>query len=226
VETKCLTSGTMQGKERRMVAKGLFRATAVARASMLAATVPASSVRPQRFLRCSKLLLGVCLTSLAASLVFGDFAFADNMRYYVDAAGGNDSNSGTSTTSPWRTIARANALNLEPGDRLLFRGGQTLSGNLLLEPEDAGTAASPVNVGSYDTGRARISAGVRIINVSAHDNADAGIESFGSFSPRASGWAHENDDEGSSLGTTLAASLAILVVCAGSLAVFVMLRRH
>jgi hypothetical protein len=32
---------------------------------------------------------------------------------------------------------------------------------------------------------------VRITNVSAHDNADAGIESFGYFSTSAKGWAHE-----------------------------------
>ena len=33
---------------------------------------------------------------------------------------------------------------------------------------------------------------VRITNVSAHDNADAGIESFGYFSASAKGWAHED----------------------------------
>jgi hypothetical protein len=217
-------------------------------------------------------LLGVCLAWFVATLVLGDFAYAHNTTYYVDAAGGNDLNSGTSMTSPWRTINRANALNLEPGDRLLFRGGQTFNGNLLLVAEDAGTVANPVKVGSYGTGRARISAGtgtgvsvynaggievsslvvsgagrtagntvsgvkiytdrggatkfahvrvadvevsgfgnagvllsavpsdgtksgfrdVKITNVSAHHNADAGIESFGSFSSRASGWAHEN----------------------------------
>ena len=234
--------------------------------------IAVSSIHPQLFLRSSKLLLAQCLVVLTATLFIGDFAYADNTTYYVDALSGNDSNGGTSSTSPWRTINKANALNLEPGDRLLFRGGQTFNGNLQLGAEDAGLATNPIKVGSYGSGRATISAGtdtgvriynaggievsrltvrgagrtagntvsgvviytdrggatkfahirvanvevsgfgdagvllraassdgtksgfrdVRITNVSAHDNADAGIESFGSWSSTASGWAHEN----------------------------------
>jgi hypothetical protein len=150
-----------------MASKGFFWAAATA--SVLAAKGSASSDRPQVFLRGSKLLLGVCLTLLAAMTVVGACAYADDTTtYYVDSTDGNDSNSGTSTTGAWRTINRANALNLEAGDRLLFRGGQTFVGNLLLDSEDAGTATRPVQVGSYGTGRARISAGlgrgVRIYN--------------------------------------------------------------
>jgi hypothetical protein len=149
-----------------MASKGFFWAAAMA--SVLAATGPAFSNRPQVFLRGSKLLLGACLALLAATMVVEDFAYAEDTTYYVDSANGNDSNSGTSTTGAWRTINRANALNLETGDRLLFRGGQTFVGNLLLGAEDAGTATRPVQVGSYGTGRARISAGlgrgVRIYN--------------------------------------------------------------
>jgi len=218
------------------------------------------------------MLLAVCLAWFVAMLVLGDFAYAHNTTYYVDGAGGNDSNSGTSEAEPWATISRANALDLEPGDRLLFKGGEVIDGNLQLGALDAGTAKKPVVVSSYGEGRARIEAGkgkgvsiynaggvevsnlivtgvgydagsrasgveiytdrgnaaklkhvyienvevggfgdagiilgadpkdatksgfrnVRITNVSAHGNADAGIESFGSFSSRANGWAHEN----------------------------------
>jgi hypothetical protein len=239
---------------------------------VFAAIMPTSSTCSQLFLKCSKLLLGVCLVLFTATLLIEDFAYADNTTYYMDAASGNDSNSGTSTTSPWRTINKANTLNFEPGDRLLFRGGQTFSGNLRLGAEDAGLATNPVNVGSYGSGRATISAGtgtgvriynaggievsslavrgagrtagntvsgvliytdrggatkfahirvanvevsgfgdagvllvaapsdgtksgfrdVRITDVSAHDNADAGIESYGRWSSTASGWAHED----------------------------------
>ncbi len=206
------------------------------------------------------------------TMVTGSVARATATTYYVDTDSGNDSNSGTSTTSPWATIDRASAATLEPGDRLMFRGGQTFDGNLRLYTEDAGTATNPVKVGSYGGGRASIDAGtgtgvsiynaggvevsdlsisgmgytagnrgsgvqiytdqgnttklehiradnlevsgfgdagvllgaypsdgsksgfkdVTITNVVAHDNADAGIESFGYFSPSASGWAHEN----------------------------------
>lgn len=191
--------------------------------------------------------------------------------YYLDAEGGDDSNSGTSKAEPWATIGKANALDLNPGDQLLFKGGGTFDGNLLLGAEDAGTAEKPVVVGSYGEGRASIEADngngvsiynaggievsdlvvtgagyaanrvsgieiytdrgsatkfehirvedvevsnfgaagillgadpadgtksgfrdVRITNVSAHDNADSGIKSFGAFSRSANSWAHED----------------------------------
>src|SRR5215212_7417947 len=46
---------------------------------------------------------------------------------YFVAAGGNDGASGTSPQSAFRTIARVNALNLEPGDQVLFEGGKTFA---------------------------------------------------------------------------------------------------
>jgi len=156
-----------------MASKCFFWVAAVAMASMLDTIGQASSDRPQVLLRGSKRLLGVCLALLATTMVVEDFAYADDTTYYVDAASGNDSNSGTSTTRAWRTIDRANTLDLQSGDRLLFRGSQTFVGNLLLGAEDAGTATRPVQVGSYGTGRARINAGtgtgVRIYNAGGID---------------------------------------------------------
>ena len=46
--------------------------------------------------------------------------------YYVSAAG-NDSRDGTAA-EPWRTLAKVNATNLQPGDRVLLEGGRTFSG--------------------------------------------------------------------------------------------------
>lgn len=218
------------------------------------------------------LLFGLILALFATTAVVVGAAQAAGATYYVDTENGDDSDSGTSTTGAWKTIGAANAANFEPGDRLLFAGGQTFAGNLRLGAEDAGTAAEPVEVGSYGEGMANISAGsgkgvsvynaggvevsnltvtgagraagneasgiefytdrgnatklehvrvdgvevsgfgdagillgawpadgtksgfrdVRITDVVAHDNADAGIESFGYYSVSASGWAHED----------------------------------
>jgi hypothetical protein len=192
--------------------------------------------------------------------------------YYVNAELGDDSNRGTSKPKASAPIDKANALDLDPGDRLLFKGGETFEGNLRLDARDAGTAENPVLVSSYGEGRATIEAGkgkgvsiynaggievsdlvvtgagyaagsrvsgikintdrgnatklehvrvenvevsgfghagillaanpadrtksgfrdVRITNVSAHDNAEAGIQSYGYFSRKANGWAHED----------------------------------
>ena len=78
--------------------------------------------------------------------------------YYV-APSGSDSNAGTSSSSPWQTISRVNALTYKPGDSILFQGGSSFSGSLYMAPASAGTASSPITVGSYGTGRATISPG-------------------------------------------------------------------
>src|SRR5688500_3116605 len=57
--------------------------------------------------------------------------------YYL-SPGGNDAFAGTSAAAPWRTIAKVNALDLEPGDQVLFQGGQTFA-----EPDVPVALANP-----------------------------------------------------------------------------------
>jgi hypothetical protein len=78
--------------------------------------------------------------------------------YYVSPLG-NDTNSGTSESSPWKTIARADTGTFGPGVSLLLLGGSSYSGDLTLTAADAGTSASPMTVGSYGTGVATIAGG-------------------------------------------------------------------
>jgi len=80
-------------------------------------------------------------------------AHASGTTYYVDAAGGSDSNPGT-ISSPWATLNRVNTTAFPAGASVLFRGGQTWSGNLTVSL--AGTNGSPAILGSYGGGRARI----------------------------------------------------------------------
>ena len=79
--------------------------------------------------------------------------------YYVSPTG-NDANSGAAIDQAWSTIERANRQSFRPGDRLLFEGGSTFGGNLVLDSGDAGTSELPVIVGSYGVGRATIQAGL------------------------------------------------------------------
>jgi hypothetical protein len=78
--------------------------------------------------------------------------------YYVSPTG-SDSAKGTATTTAWQTLARASAADLGPGDKLLLQAGATFPDTLQLTAEDSGTAASPVTIDSYGTGRATISSG-------------------------------------------------------------------
>jgi hypothetical protein len=69
--------------------------------------------------------------------------------FYVDPAG-NDSNSGTSPTSPWRSVAKVNALAFQPGDTVyLKRGGLWRE---TLAPRRGGAPGSPVTFTGYGTG--------------------------------------------------------------------------
>jgi Right handed beta helix region len=78
--------------------------------------------------------------------------------YYV-SPNGSDSSNGISPSSSLKTIAAVNKVKLDPGDKVLFLGGATFSGNLVIGPSDAGTPTQPIVLGSYGTGRATISAG-------------------------------------------------------------------
>lgn len=77
--------------------------------------------------------------------------------YHVSPSG-SDSADGLTPATAWQTIARVNATTFAPGDRILFKGGQSFHGNLDFSDE-SGTATQPVTVASYGTGRATISAG-------------------------------------------------------------------
>ena len=78
--------------------------------------------------------------------------------YYVSSSG-HDNNSGSSPADAWLTIQRVNSSDYNPGDRILFEGGRTFSGNLYFDGADAGTPTAPVTIGSYGSGRATIYAG-------------------------------------------------------------------
>ena len=80
------------------------------------------------------------------------------INYYVSSSG-NDANSGTATTAPWKTISKVNSRSFSAGDQIFFAGGQTFAGTITFDASDHGTPASPIVVTSYGTGRATISAG-------------------------------------------------------------------
>lgn len=76
--------------------------------------------------------------------------------YYLSPTG-HDQATGTSPAHPWRTLARASAASLKPGDKLLLRGGHVYHGFLTIGKSDSGTSARRVLISSYGRGRATIS---------------------------------------------------------------------
>ena len=77
---------------------------------------------------------------------------ATNITYYVNAATGNDNNTGINTSAAWQTITRANTQKLGPGDKILLNSdGPWHNGKILLDVSDIGNAANPIVIGSYGT---------------------------------------------------------------------------
>ena len=78
--------------------------------------------------------------------------------YFVRASG-RDENSGTAPDQAWRSIERVNQFKFSPGDRLMFRGGESFAGIVRLDAADSGTAEKPVVISSFGAGRATLQAG-------------------------------------------------------------------
>jgi parallel beta-helix repeat protein len=78
-------------------------------------------------------------------------AQADNTTYYVSGSDGNDADSGLTPEAAFASVGRVNQLALGPGDRVLFRCGDTWRAEALVIT-DSGSAASPIVFGSNPQG--------------------------------------------------------------------------
>ncbi|GAB4144875.1 MAG: hypothetical protein OHK0017_03840 [Patescibacteria group bacterium] len=98
----------------------------------------------------SLLSLIVIPTLVIVGLAFsGIDVRAAGTTYYVSTSG-SDSNNGTSSATPFATIAKVNTLNLQPGDSVLFKCGDTWEGEMLYAKK-SGTSGNPITYSSYPT---------------------------------------------------------------------------
>ncbi len=94
-------------------------------------------------------MIGLRNFLLGAALLGGGLAQAT--IYYVSPTG-SDTNNGTSTSTPWRTIARVNQMgsSLHAGDQVLFqRGGMWRE---KLNVPNSGTTTAKITFGAYGSG--------------------------------------------------------------------------
>ena len=70
--------------------------------------------------------------------------------YYIDSANGDDTASGTAPSDAWKTTANIESLQLNPGDKVLFKRGGTYE--CTLEITCSGTDKSPIVFSSYGEG--------------------------------------------------------------------------
>lgn len=77
-------------------------------------------------------------------------ATAYAQSYYVDSVSGNDSNNGTASTSPWKTLGKVNATSFAPGDTVFFKAGSTFFG--YLAPATSGNSSASIRFDMYGSG--------------------------------------------------------------------------
>ena len=94
-------------------------------------------------LLCCLLIAGLSVFSFSDTLP----ARTANTTYYVSTSG-SDSNNGLTTGTPFKTIAKVNSLNLQQGDKVLFKCGEVWRGEMLIVTK-SGASGSPITFGSY-----------------------------------------------------------------------------
>ena len=69
--------------------------------------------------------------------------------FHVDAAQGDDARDGLAPDKAWRSLSKVNRAPLAPGDRVLFRRGQTWRGQLIPQ---SGDASGVITYGAFGEG--------------------------------------------------------------------------
>jgi len=111
-------------------------------ASNLIRMLPMQPTKPTKQINLFIILSTVTLL-LISSMCFG-------ATYYVDATNGNDSNSGTSQSTPWKAISKVNNSNFQPGDFILFKRGEIWRERLKVP--SSGSLVNPITFGAYGLG--------------------------------------------------------------------------
>jgi hypothetical protein len=109
---------------------------------------------------------------MLGSLVQVFVGMAEAATYYVDNAAGSDSNNGTSTSTPWKTLGKVNGTTFQPGDVVNFKRGSLWTGTTLVV-DSSGVSGNPITYQAYGTGnRPQINAPSGNWNVSINVTGD------------------------------------------------------
>ncbi len=95
------------------------------------------------------------------------------LTYYIDPSAGDDTHSGLSPSTPWKSVIKLNNSTLGPGDSVLFKRGSVFRDRIEAE---SGTAQGFIRYGAYGTGSKPLFLGsVSATNVSDWTNAGGNI---------------------------------------------------
>ncbi len=117
-----------------------------------------SVLQTVRIGRIGRISLGLFIASLC---FFAHASASYAATYYVDSVSGSDSNAGTSTGTPWQTVAKVNSSTFSPGDSVLFMAGDLWRERLSFP--SSGTSGNPITIGKYGTGTNPIFSGADVL---------------------------------------------------------------
>ena len=86
---------------------------------------------------CIVMLVSVCPTAFAAG---------DGTTYYVDSINGDDTNSGKSVSSAWKTLEKASSEVYSEGDKILLKAGSIFDGTFTAQ--GSGSVENPITFGA------------------------------------------------------------------------------
>src|SRR3982750_1302774 len=104
---------------------------------------------------------------LFAILTLTSVISANATNYYFSTSDGDDSRSFTEAqnpSTPWKSIDKLDSIfqYLQPGDRVLFKKGNTFYGSIVTAK--SGTSSAPIILSSYGTGSKPIITGLTTLS--------------------------------------------------------------
>ena len=72
------------------------------------------------------------------------------VNYYIDSEAGNDSSSGVTEATAWKSLQQVQRTVYQPGDQILFKKGCSWLGQL--SPQGSGKENAAIVIGSYGSG--------------------------------------------------------------------------
>ncbi len=113
-------------------------------------TNPSQGERIAQLIVKSSFLLKKKFYQLLLTTVVVLIAYTSSATIYYVSSSGNDANSGTSTSAPWKTLTRVNSFTPKAGDQILFKRGEQWTGTITVKA--SGTSGSPIVYSAYGTG--------------------------------------------------------------------------
>jgi hypothetical protein len=101
------------------------------------------------------------MRKIIATISLMIIAFVGNSTNYYLSNTGSDNNTGTSISSPWKTIAKLNTITYQPGDTIFFKSGDIFRGQITVN--QGGNSSSSVVFTAYGNGNKPIISGADTI---------------------------------------------------------------